>query len=107
MRFSDMYTKLQDRVFTTIRTGDLYEEGQVIDCRTPVGVIRARVLLKFSIRFGDLPEPFLQYDTDGPGLSAAEIRDKIRGLYRRSTPPSDNSDVTVYFLEKLKGADSR
>lgn len=60
----------------------------------------ARILFKFLIPFKDIPERFLQYDTDSPELSAAEIREEIRALYR-SDPPTDEMDMTVYLLEKL------
>lgn len=101
MRFSREYTKLQDRLFTTIRDHSFYNEGQVIACQSPMQEsFKARVLLKFSIPFKDIPEPLLQYDTDSPELSAAEIRDEIRALYRRA-PPDDERDMTIYLLEKV------
>ena len=93
MRFSRCYTKLQDRLFTTIRSHSFYNEGDVVECQTPMGTLKARVLLKFSIPFKDLPEDLLRYDTDSPELSAAEIRDEIRSLYRANAP-ADDSDMT-------------
>ena len=101
MRFSHEYTKLQDRLFTTIRNHCAYDEGQIIPCETPLRVFRAQVLLKVPIRFRDISLPLLRYDTDNPGLSAEEIIDEIRALYR-SEPPSPNDVVTVYLLEKVK-----
>jgi len=101
VKFTREYTKLQDRVFTTVRSGSYYEEGQVIDCQTPMQVFRVRVLLKFSMPFGEIPERLLQYDTDSPELSAAQIRDEIRALYR-GNPPDDNANMTIYWLEKVK-----
>lgn len=101
MRFSRCYTKLQDRLFTTIRSHSFYNEGDVVECQTPMGTLKARVLLKFSIPFKDLPEDLLRYDTDSPELSAAEIRDEIRSLYRANAP-ADDWDMTVYLLERVK-----
>jgi len=101
MKFSREYTKLQDRLFTTIRGGSFYNEGQVVDCQTPMRVFRTRVLLKFSMPFREIPEPLLQYDTDSPELSAAQIRDEIRAFYHRD-PPGDDCDMTIYLLEKVK-----
>jgi hypothetical protein len=103
MKFSREYTKLQDRLFTTIRDHSFYNEGQVIDCETPTGAFPARVLLKVAIRFRNIPEALLQYDTDSPGLSAAECREHIRSLYHRD-PPGDDYIMTVYLLEKLPEA---
>jgi hypothetical protein len=100
MKFSREYTKLQDRVFTTIRFGSFYDEGQVLPCQTPMRAFRAQVLLKFIMPFKEIPERLLQYDTDSPELSAAQIRDEIRALYYRD-PPGDDSDMTIYLLERL------
>jgi hypothetical protein len=103
MKFSRQYTKLQDRLFTTIRDHSFYNEGQIIECRTPMGMIKARVLLKVPRRFNQIPEAFLQYDTDSPERSAEQIRDDIRDLYRHDAP--ENQDLmTVYLLERLTEA---
>ena len=101
MKFSREYTKLQDRVFTTIRADSFYNEGEVLDCQAPTHSFRARVLLKIGMRFLDIPEAFLQYDTDCPELSAAAIRDEIRSFYRRN-PPGDDWIMTIYWLEQVK-----
>ncbi len=103
MKFSRGYTKLQDRLFTTVRGGAFYNEGQIIECRTPFGIIKARVLLKVPRRFNQIPESFLQYDTDSPEASAEQIRDDIRALYRQD-PPQDEEVMTIYLLEKLPEA---
>jgi len=103
MKFSREYTKLQDRLFTTIRNHCAYGEGQIIPCETPLRVFKAKVLLKVPIRFRNIPLALLQYDTDNPELSAEEIIDEIRGLYR-SDPPDPNDVVTIYLLERLPGA---
>jgi hypothetical protein len=100
MKFSRQYTKLQDRLFTTIRADDYYEEGQIIPIQTPMQSFNARVLLKFMMTFDEIPEAFLQYDTDSPELSAEQIRDLIRDLYHRD-PPGDHSGMTIYLLEKV------
>ena len=105
MKFSREYTKLQDRVFTTVREGDYYRVGQVIDCRPPEREFQARLLLKVQIRFRDIPEAFLQYDTDCPELSAAEIRNKIRSFYRRNAP-RDDWIMTIYWLERMEVPDA-
>lgn len=101
MKFSRGYTKLQDRLFTTVRGGSFYNEGQIIECRTPFGIIKARVLLKVPRRFNQIPEAFLQYDTDNPELSAEQIRDDIRALYRKD-PPQDQELMMIYLLEQVK-----
>lgn len=103
MKFSREYTKLQDRVFSTIRGHSYYNEGEVIECQTPHRVLRARVLLKVAMRFRNIPECLLQYDTDSPELSAAECREEIRSLYR-GDPPDDDDIMTIYWLEKLSEA---
>jgi hypothetical protein len=102
MKFSREYTKLQDRVFSTIRSYSFYNEGQVLECQTPIRTFRARLLLKTTIRFRDIPEYFLQYDTDNPELLAAECRDEIRSFYRRD-PPGDDYFMTIYWLEQVQG----
>lgn len=101
MRFSREYTKLQDHVFTTIRFHSFYNEGQIIDCKTPLQIFEARVLVKFSVPFIEIPEGLLRYDTDSPELSGAQIRDEIRTLYGAAAP-KDHDDMTIYLLEKLK-----
>jgi len=99
MKFSREYMKLQDRVFSTIREGDYYRVGQIVDCRSPEREFEARLLLKLPMRFRDIPEAFLQYDTDSPELSAAECRDEIRSFYHRN-PPGDDFIMTIYLLER-------
>lgn len=99
MKFSREYTKLQDRVFSTIRSYSFYNDEQVLECQTPVRTFHARVLLKMTMRFRNIPEAFLQYDTDSPELSAAECRDEIRSFYRRD-PPGDDYFMTIYWLER-------
>jgi hypothetical protein len=106
MRFSRNYTKLQDRIFTTVRDHCAYDEGQVIPCETPMEVFKARVLLKVPRKFKEVPECLLQYDTDNPELSAAEIIEEIRSLYRKREPPSPNDVVTVYLCERLRGQET-
>lgn len=102
MKFSREYTKLQDRVFTTIRDHSFYNEGQVVPCRSPMQEsFKARVLLKFSMPFKEIPEPLLQYDADSPELTAAQVRDEIRALYRRDAP-EDEQDMTIYLLERVR-----
>lgn len=101
MKFSREYTKLQDRVFPTIRHHCAYDEGQVIRCDTPHRTFHGRVLLKVPIRFRNIPLALLQYDTDSPELSAEEIIDEIRALYR-SNPPGPDDIMTIYWLEKVK-----
>lgn len=101
VKFTNQYTKLQDRLFTTIRGHSFYNEGQVIDCQAPLGTFKAKVLLKFEMPFKDIPEPLLQYDTDSPELSAEQIRDEIRSLYRGDAP-EDQQDMTIYLLERVK-----
>ncbi len=101
MKFSRQYTKLQDRLFTTIRNHSFYNEGEIIECRAPVETFRAKVLLKFEMPFKGIPEPLLQYDTDSPELSAEHIRDDIRALYRRDAP-HDDQDMTIYLLERVR-----
>jgi hypothetical protein len=101
MRFSREYTKLQDRVFSTIRFHSFYNEGEILDCQAPTHSFRVRVLIKSAMRFRNIPEAFLQYDTDCPELSAAECREEIRSFYRHD-PPGDDYIMTIYWLEKVK-----
>jgi len=105
MKFSHEYRKLQDRLFTTIREGDYYREGQIIECHTPMGAIKAKVLLKVQRRFNNIPEALLQYDTDNPELSAKEIIEEIQALYYRN-PPGLYTDMTIYLLERQPEARS-
>lgn len=101
MKFSREYSKLNDRVFTTIRGYNSYQEGQIILIRSPTREFRARILLKTPVKFKEIPEELLQYDTDSPGIEAAVIRQKIRELYRQYDPPQDNDVVFIYLLEKV------
>jgi len=101
MKFSREYTKLQDRLFTTIRNHSFYNVGQVIPCRSPMqDSWKARVLLKVPMKFKEIPEDLLRYDTDCPELSGLQIRDEIRAFYRRDAP-NDDWEMTIYILEKL------
>lgn len=101
MRFSREYTKLQDRVFSTIRAGSpYYFNGQKIVCETPTESFQVTVLWNSTVSLLDLPLRLLQYDTDMPRASREEIISMICNLYQR--PPNPKGDWALYFLERLE-----
>lgn len=102
MKFSREYTKLQDQLFTTMRSFDAYAVGQLISCETPIDVFTARLLYKFTVPLDELPLPFLQYDLEMPGKSRELCLEKLRSLYRYSPPPTGSTWMTVYLLERVK-----
>lgn len=107
MRFSREYTKLQDRVFTTIRSGQpRYGAGHEIQCRTPGAFFNAKVLVALVSTLYDLPLELLRYDTDMFTSTRGQIIEMILGLYARG-PPNPRGDWTVYLLERMEVPDVR
>jgi hypothetical protein len=108
MKFSREYTKLQDRIFTTVRLGwPYYVEDSIIVCETPTETFQARVLYGRGLGDGldDVPFALLRYDTDSPLASREEIIEMILKLYH-GRAPSARDVWTLYLLERLKVPDA-
>ena len=102
MKFSEDYSKLQDRLFTTIRAGmPYYAYGQKIVCETPTQTFQATVLYYVVTNLLELPLRLIQYDTDNPVSSREELITWIRGLYRGKAP-GPGEPWTLYILERLE-----
>jgi hypothetical protein len=101
MKFSHDYSKLQDRLFTTIRAGQpRYSPGHEILCQTPTRTIKAMVIEARITNLPDLSLEFLRYDTDQRSASKKEVIDWILKLYQ--SPPDPIGNWTVYLLERLE-----
>ena len=83
LKFSRDWTKLQDRVFTTIRKSHPpYEgpEGESWSVQTPTKTFTAKLLLNTNTSIDDLSDSLLMYDTDSP--TREEALQKINSFYR-------------------------
>lgn len=106
MKFSHDYSKLQDRLFTTIRAGQpRYAPGHEIPCQTPSETFQAMVLEALISNLWDLSIEFLRYDTSMRGASREAIIEFIQGLYSQG-PPDPRGNWTVYLLERLEVPDA-
>lgn len=101
MKFSHDYSKLEDRLFTTIRAGQpRYSPGHEVLCQTPTRTINAMVLEAFITNLPDLSLEFLRYDTGLQDASKQEIIDWILGLYQ--SPPGRMGNWTFYLLKRIE-----
>jgi len=103
MIFSQDWTKLNDRVFATIRVhrgGDLkYVPDERIEIVSPRRRFPGRVLLACTTKMKDIPLAFLEYDLEAtPGETRADLINKLGKLYKLSERPSENDTVTIYTL---------
>lgn len=105
MKFSREYTKLQDRLFTTVRAGvPYYFDGQKTVCESPSETFQVTVLIGIIVILDELPLALLRYDTDMPRASREEIIAQICSLYQR--PPNPRGDWSLYLLERMKVPDA-
>ncbi len=101
MRFSRVYPKLQDRVFTTIRAGEpFYHPGMKIVCETPTETFSAEVLFNTVTSLVELPLSLLRYDIGEQLLSRKEITDLYLRFYRDRPDPA--GDWTLYILRRME-----
>jgi hypothetical protein len=105
MQFSQDWAKLNDRVFTTIRlhkTDAKYLPGQEVSIAGPTKRLRARVILSFDSKLGNIPLSFLEYDLESrSGEKRKELVNKLGKLYGWLDPPEDSDLVTVYLLQRI------
>ena len=96
MKFSKDYTKLDDRVFTTIRRRDKWEAGETVKVEAPTKNFHAKIIYHCGVMLDDLSTEVLCYDTD------TETREKaltlLNSFYRK--PLAWNEYLEFYLLRK-------
>jgi len=104
MKFSQDWTKLGDRVFSTVRLhkGDSkFIPGEEVAVMAPTKRFSARVLISWDTKLGKVPMSFLEYDLDAkPGETRQSLMDKLGKLYGWLDPPEDDDNITIYLLER-------
>ena len=98
IKFSQDYSKLNDRVFTTIRRYDRYKVGETVSVKTPTKKFYALILHKFKCFAKELHEEFLCYDTDTENL--VEAIKVLNSFYKK--PINDYEKLTILILKKVK-----
>ena len=97
LKFSHEYSKLKDRVFTTIRRGmPKFDPGELVECKTPTQTFNAIILYAICMETDQLPTDLLIYDTDQP--TREEAMKLFQSFYR--TPIEENNVWTLYLLKK-------
>lgn len=98
LKFSKDYSKLEDRVFTTIRRYDRYKVGEIVSVKTPTKQFHVLILHKFKSKAKDLHKEFLCYDTDTDNL--IEAINVLNSFYKK--PINDFEKMTILILEKFR-----
>jgi len=101
LKFSHDYTKLSDRIFTTIRKGEpLFYAGDEVECRTPTRTFQATCLLTSETDWGlaSLDSQLLMYDSEKPSVKEAFAL--FQSFYRK--PLSSAKYWTVYLLKSVE-----
>ena len=93
IKFSKHYSKLEDRLFTTIRRYDRYKTGELVAIRTPKKQFYATILHKFRAIIGELDPKLLYYDTDLSDLT--EVFDLFNSFYKNPITPFDSMTVLI------------
>ena len=101
MKYSENYSKLQNKYYTTIRRYSKGKLGDIVVEKYPLGTHKARIYQIDRATLDSIPLDFLQMDTDR--ITRQEIYLLFQSFYRK-TIDFKNEFFYIYYLEKLWGA---
>lgn len=99
MKFTTEYSKLNWRVFTTIRKADcMYKVGRTYKIQTPFQEFRAQVIGLVWIKKKDITEELAQVDAD---CSKRKLVEKLEKWYGRKY--DDFALITLLRIREIRG----